>query len=172
VEGDQLLAGQVGHFCPQLLLQRRQLFRHLVGVGLVFVHVRRILGGQPDGDVLGHLTRQGGAEPVMGVVFFVVTLVVVVTVVVPFFGRMQRHILGGVPVVSTGQHVIQKRFQAGTVDDQQVGGLDHLHIRHGQGVVVETGDLLVYHQIHRHIGHILGHRLGHEIDRIGGAGHD
>src|SRR5699024_2163062 len=53
--------------------------------------------------------------------------------------------------------------------DNDVGPLDGLHVADGEGVVVETGDLLVHQQAHLHPLRPLGHRGGEEVDRVGGG---
>ena len=68
-----------------------------------------------------------------------------------------------------GQGVGHEVLQPYAIHDDDVGGLDGLHIVDGEGVVVEAGNLPLNQQVHLYPIHPLGDGGGKQIDGIGGA---
>lgn len=104
--------------------------------------------------------------PVAG---FAVVLVLVV-VFVPLVGE-QVDPLGAVDDRGggLGQRIGHKVLQPHAVHHDDIGALDGLHIIDGEGVVVETGNLILDQQIHLDVLHVFGDGGGEEIDGICGG---
>ena len=135
------------------------------GVGGIEVAVHGVQLREDGGHVPDHLGGPLRVHPDVGVVL------VVVVVALMAQGGQQRHPLGAVDDggVGGGQGVGHEVLQAHAVHDDDVGGLDGLHIVDGEGVIMETGDLLLDEPGDLHPLHPFRDGGGEEVDRVGGG---